>query len=333
MPVPLRTRTLRNLRNTRDLRAEIVSLAAELASVTHAEGRVVVVDPVVTEATVRREWDGLLPALAPEVRVRMTLVVDGSEVTAGKTSQTGESALLPLDKPNYRFEVLRLLLGASLEDDGPQSAAGIAAHLEGTQAKLVDALGASPTPVRSALAALRDAGLIHSLTWLEIAPDALSMEQLSRVGALPQTLRFRFERGARIKSPAELVERAEPLLGPNGPKSWKPFSLSGTPVARHEAPGLDLIGTPRLDVVANIPRGDKVFDADVMRILDDGLEPEPNVLAPAPVVVTLVRAGTRFDRDAGIGQARCAHPCDVLLSLLDMGLREQALQYAKAVKP
>ena len=333
MPVPLHTRTLRNLRNTRDLRAEIVSLAAELALVTHAEGRVVVVDPVVTEATVRKEWDGLLPAITPEVRARMVLVVDGSEMLAGKTSQASASALLPLDKPNYRFEVLRLLLGASLEDDGPQSAAGIAAHLEGTQARLVDALGASPTPVRSALAALRAAGLIHSLTWLEIAPEALSMEQLSRVGALPQTLRFRFERGARIKSPAELVKRAEPLLGPYGPKSWKPFSLSGTPVAQNEAPGLDLIGTPRLDLVANIPRGDKVFDADVMRMLDDGLEPEPNVLAPAPVVVTLVRAGTRFDRDAGIGQARCAHPCDVFLSLLDMGLREQALQYAKAVKP
>ena len=156
---------------------------------------------------------------------------------------------------------------------------------------------------------------------------------MSRLGALPQVLRFRFERGARIKSPADLAKRAEPLLGPKGPAQWKPFTLSGTPVAQSEAPVLDLIGTPRLDLVANVPRTEKMFNADVMRLLDDGLEPEPNPLAPAPVVVTLVRASTRFDRNAGFGQARCAHPCDVFLSLLDMGLREQALQYAEAVKP
>lgn len=326
-------KTMRQLRNTRELRAETLDLAARIAA-TNVAGRMTVVDPVISETAIQEEWGRLLPAIAPEVRARMTLSIEqGGEDAVEKQAGSVESSLLPLDRPNYRFEVLRLLLGASLEGDGPQPAAGIAAHLEGTQVGLVDALGASPTPVRSALAALRDAGLIHSLRWLEIAPEALSMEQLSRLGALPQTLRFRFERGARIKAPAELAKRAEPLLGPYGPNSWKPFSLSGTPVAQNEAPGLDLIGTPRLDLVAHVPRGDKVFDADVMRLLDDGLEPEPNVLAPAPVVVTLVRAGTRFDRDAEPAQARYAHPCDVFLSLLDMGLRDQALQYAKAVRP
>lgn len=324
-------KTLRQLRNTRDFRAEVIALAAELAS-NRFLGRITVVDPVISSATIQEEWKRLLPAIVPGVRERMRLEVQGTDAPKGM-EEGAASGLLPLDKPNYRYEVLRLLLGASLEDDGPQPEAGIAAHIDGTQAGLIDALGASVTPVRSALVALRDAGLIRSLRWLEIAPEALSMEQLSRLGALPQTLRFRFERGARIKSPTELVQRAELLLGAKGQKSWQQFSLSGTPVAQHEVFGLDLIGTPRLDLVANIPRGDKVFDADVMRLLDDGLEPEPNVLAPAPVVVTVVRAGTRFDRDAGMGDVRCAHPCDVFLSLLDMGLREQALQYAKAVRP
>lgn len=324
---PMLQKTLRNLRSTRELRAETLDLAAKLA-ISDRSGRLFVVDPMISETAIHEEWNRLLPAIAAELRTRMSLAIE-----QGMVAGSNSSNLLQLDRPNYRFEVLRLLVGASLEDDGPQPEAGIAAHLEGTQVGLVGALGASATPVRSALAALRDAGLIHSLRWLEIAPATLSMEQLSRVGALPQTLRFRFERGARIKPPAELVKRAEPLLGPNGPESWSPFSLSGTPVAQQDAPGLDLIGTPRLDLVANIHRGDKVFDADLMRMLDDGLEPEPNVLAPAPVMVTLVRAGTRFDRDAGIGQARCAHPCDVFMSLLDMGLREQGLQYAKDVKP
>lgn len=320
-------KTLSQLRNTRELRAEIMDLAARLAA-DGSSGRLIVVDPVISEAAVRGEWERLLPAIAPHVRARMALVIE-----QGAGDGSNPPGRLQLDRPNYRFEVLRLLLGASLEDDGPQPEPGIAAHIEGTQLGLVDALGASPTPVRSALATLRDAGLIDSLRWLEIEPEALSMEQLSRIGALPQTLRFRFERGARIKSPAELVQRAVPLLGPQGAKQWKPFSLSGAPVAQANVPALDLIGTPRLDLVANIPRSDKTFDAEVMRLLDDGLEPEPNVLAPAPVVLTLVRAGTRFDGKADVAQARCAHPCDVFLSLLDMGLRDQALQYAREVRP
>lgn len=326
-------KTLRHLRNTRELRAEVLDLAARLTVGKHPAGRAVVVDPIISEAAIREEWERLLPAIAPEVRARMMLAIEQGTESSAEQHGASAASLLPLERPNYRFEVLRLLLGACLEDDGPQPEGGIARHIEGTQLGLVDALGASLTPVRSALAALRDAGLIRSLRWLEIAPEALSVEQLSRLGALPQVLPFRFERGARIKSPLDLVKRAEPLLGPKGPDRWKLFALSGAPVAQSEVPALDLVGIPRLDLIANVPRTDKNFNADLMRMLDQGLEPEPNPLAPAPVVVTLVRAGTRFDRNAGLGKVRCAHPCDVFLSLLDMGLRQQAMQYAKAVKP
>lgn len=332
MSSALQTRTLHRLRNTRDLRAEILSLAAELAADAQAEGQVHVVDPSITEATIRKEWASLLPAITSDVRARLFLVVDKTAAPSSKAIRVGEDSIVLLEKPNYRFEVLRLLLGASLENDGPQREAGIAAHIEGKQIGLVETLGASVTPVRSALAALRDAGLIRDLRWLEIAPQDLSMEQLSRLGALPQTIRFRFERGARIKPPTELVKRALPLLGPFGPPSWEHFALSGTPVAASDVPELDLLGTPRLDLVAHVTRDAKTFDASVMRLLDDGLEVEPNVLAPAPVVVTLVRAGTRFVRDAGVDSAPCAFECDVFLSLLDIGLREQAIQYAKAVR-
>lgn len=331
MPDPLE-KTLRHLRNTREMRAEVLDLAARLMTGKLPAGRLIVVEPVVSEAAIREEWARLLPAITPEARARMTLAIEHGSQNKVAQGGSADANLLTLERPNYRFEVLRLLLGASLENNGPHPEAGIATHIEGTQLGLVEALGASPTPVRSALAALRDAGLIPSLRSLEITPKALTMELLSRLGALPQVLRFRFERGARIKSPADLVKRADPLLGPIGPMHWRMFSLSGTPVAQSEAPQFDLIGTPRLDLVANVPRTEKTFDAELIRLLDDGLEPEPNPLAPAPVVVTLVRAATRFDRKAGLGKVRCAHPCDVFLSLLDMGLREQALQYAKAVK-
>jgi hypothetical protein len=178
---------------------------------------------------------------------------------------------------------------------------------------------------------LRDAGIIESLRRLDLSPEELSLEALGRVGALPQTLRFRFERGAQIRSPAALRARAQVLLQRDGPPDWGVLSLSGTPVAQRDVPTLDLIGTPRLDLVAQVGRQCDAFDAELLRLLDDGLELEPNVLAPAPVVVTIVRADVSFTRHMTPDGTRCAYPMDVLLALLDLGLREQAIQYARAM--
>lgn len=314
---------LRQLRSTRDLRAEILALAAELAPQTFA-GRLAVIDPVISESKVREEWARLLPAITPEIRERMSLIVESNPESIGKASAFRvESGHVVLDRPNYRYEVLRLLIGASLEDDGPQAIQG-----------LLDKIGASQTPIRQALGALKKAGVAHS--WghgVEVTAESISVELLAKLGALPQTVRLRFERGAQIKPPAVLLQRVLPLLRLGAPTSWKTISLSGTPVATAEAAKLDLAGVPRLDLVAQVKRDAKSFDTTMFRLLDDGLELEPNVLAPAPVVITLVRAETEFTRDAGMGHARSAYPMDVFLSLLDLGLREQALQYAKAVRP
>jgi hypothetical protein len=262
----------------------------------------------------------------------MTLVIDAAEAFGRPTVQIAGGENPPVEKPNYRYEVLRLLLGAHMEGDSGLTSNGIAESVGGTQRGLIEALGVSATPVRSALAALRDSGLIRNMRSLDLTPEALTMDLLRKLGASPQTIRFRFERGARIKAPAELLERAQSLLAADSPPNWRLFSLSGTPVAQLMAPDLDLIGTPRLDLVAHVPRADKYFGGGLLRMLDDGLEPEPNVLAPAPVVVTLVRAASRFDRPPGSKKIRSAHPCDVFLALLDLGLREQALQFARAIR-
>ena len=68
MTARLRTTTLRNLRSTRDLRAGMVTLAAELVSFKDAEGRMILANPVIKEETIRQEWETLLPAAAPEAR-------------------------------------------------------------------------------------------------------------------------------------------------------------------------------------------------------------------------------------------------------------------------
>lgn len=314
-------KTLSRLRNTRDLRAEVVSLAAELVG-TSGPGRLTIRDSAISTSTVRAEWERLLRALDPGIRNRMRLDIEQSS-----THHDARHAIL-IDRPNYRFEVLRLLLGAGLIPAGDDSLAG-ADSLKGLLARI----GASQTPIREAIIELKRAGVVNaSGRSLKVSPEDLSRELLARVGALPRTLRFRYERGAQIKPPAALVERVLPLLQHVSRDGWEQIALSGTAVAHADVPQLDLMGIPRLDLVAHVPRDAKDFDGSLLRQLDDGLELEPSVLAPAPVVVTLVRADTPFSRVASLGNARCAFPTDVFLSLLDMGLRDQALQYARLLR-
>ena len=313
---------VRQLSNTRDLRAQILSLAGNLAN-NNFKGTLRIIDPLISKNTVQEQWDRLLPVIVPKIRDRMDLSIEIDSQSSAKSSvYKKERGMVLLDRPNYRYEVLRLLIGANLEEDGPQN-----------RQSLIEHIGVSQTPVNQALHELKRAGVAHSLgRGVEVQTESVSSELIAKIKAQPQTLRFRFERGAHIKPPAVLLERVLPLLHPNAPAGWDKIALSGTPVALADIPRLDLMGTQRLDLVAHVPREDKVFDSEILRVLDDGLELEPNVLAPAPVVVTLVRAKVVFTRDAGLGQARCACQMDVFLSLLDAGLREQALQYARAVR-
>lgn len=321
-------KTLRNLRNTRDFRAELLNVAAELADRKSA-AIVRVVNPAISIETVQSEWDRLMQAIKPDIAKRMHLQIDPSEAPAKQdgSAGSGKPGTIPINRPNYRAEVLRLLIGASFAHDGMW-----------TVKNIIEKIGASQTPVRDALAALKRARVLHDWggDWgggnVDLAPENLSVELLAKLQALPQTLKFRFERGAQIRSPAELLQRALPLLGPNSNSAWKQIALSGTAVAQAEVPDLDLSGTPRLDLVAFVPRDAKVFDASSLRKLNDGLEHEPNILAPAPVMVTLVRADHTEIRTNVIRGVRCAPQMDVFLSLLEMNLRQQALQYAKAIR-
>ncbi|MCB1611394.1 MAG: GntR family transcriptional regulator [Xanthomonadales bacterium] len=286
-------------------------------------------EPAISRDTVRDEWSRLIAAIKPEIAARMQLELSPSVTSGAPTKapsrKAGErrSELIPVERPNYRAEVLRLLVGASLANDGMWSVKG-----------LIQQIGASQTPIRQALQDLKRSGVLHE--WdgghVDLVPENLSAELLAKLQAMPQTLRFRFERGARIRTPAELLERALPLLGTNAKGVWEKMALSGAPVAQSETPALDLAGVPRVDLVAFVPRDAKAFDAHAMRKLSDGLEYEPNVLATAPVVVTLVRADEREIRANVIEGVRCAPSMDVFLALLDMNLRGQAAKYAKAVR-
>lgn len=339
MPKPTIT-TVHALRSKRDLRAEFV----DLATVAQSRKRRValhVIAPRMNPDSVRAEWQRMLALLSDDVRGRLSLIVDDQRPLSG--------ARLPLPRPNYRYEVLRLLIDAKLGEARVQSVARSARRRSSsvvptltipgacrTAQQLAQQIGVSVTPIRSALVELEKAGVAINRghgRGSELDTESLSLEMLARVGALPQMLRFRFERGALIKSPVALLKRVLPLLQPNAPPGWEAFALSGVVAAHDEVAKIDLVGLPRLDLVAKIDREASGFDLDMLRLLDAGLELEPNVLAPAPVVIVLVRATAASFRTLKGSSTRYAAAADVLLALLEMGLREQAMQYAKTLRP
>lgn len=325
---PSSARILRNLRNTRDFRAELLNMAAALVG-NEKSALIQVEDPAISPETVREEWNRFIAVIRPAIASRFRLELLGSNTSPAATNRTSKGSAarstgeVLLDRPNYRAEVLRLLVGASFANDGMWSVKG-----------LIRQIGASQTPIRQALQDLRRSGVLHDWSGspVDLAPESLNAELLAKVQAMPQMLRFRFERGAQIRTPVDLLERALPLLGQSAKGAWAKIALSGTAVAQAEVPALDLVGVPRVDLVAFVPRDAKTFDAHALRKLSDGLEYEPNVLASAPVVVTLVRADEREIRTDVIKGVRCAPSMDVFLSLIDMNLRQQAAKYAKAVR-
>jgi hypothetical protein len=308
------------LRSTRDLRAEMLGLAADLAH-NNDRAQLIVRNPVISHDTVQEEWDRMMLAIAEQVRNRMFLEIQ-SDHDSGLERQRVPVESITVTRPNYRYEILRILLDADLSGEPPPPIV-----------ELIQNIGASQTPVRAALDELKSSGLVRAtMRGLEVRAEDVSLEMLARIRAMPQTLRFRFERGANTKPPATLLERAASLLRESDGRGWNTFALSGVAAAQLDAPAIDIAGIPRLDLIAIVTRQQKSLDAGLLRMLDDGLEPQQSVLEPAPVVVTLVRSRLIKVRQGTPQGLRYAAKSDVLLSLLDLGLREQSREYLRAVR-
>lgn len=323
-------RTLNQPRSSRDLRAEMLALAASLAdNPKAAKGRLIVDAPVMSTEKIRHEWQRCLNVLDEHFAQRMVLELAPAPApsTAKRllkdVTHREKSDNVLLERPNLRHEILRQLVNENLQHQGM----GLASF-----GMLMHKIGISETPVRKTLQDFKKARIVAS--WgrggYGINLDALTPELLAKLGALPQTLRFRYERGSQIRPAAKLLDRATELLTSTR-QAWQPIALSGVAVAMNDVPGIDLMGLPRLDLVARVARKTKYVDTSFIRMLDDGLELEPNPHAQAPVVVTLLHASEDDTREEGIHPVRVASKGDVYLSLLEMGLREQAAQYRQGI--
>lgn len=94
----------------------------------------------------------MLPVISQDVRDRMSFLV---ELDENETPiHRSPSGITGVDRPNYRFENIRLLLGANLEGDGPQLIQ-----------RLMGKIGATQTPIPQVLSELRMYSCLCS-TWV-----------------------------------------------------------------------------------------------------------------------------------------------------------------------
>jgi len=275
-------------------------------------------DPKIAEKTIQSDLEAtkrlLLPHLAREICLTF-LQPTGTKV---------RSENLPLQRPNFRFEVLRALINAA-SNGAPAVPVGV----------LQSYVGGSQSALRPALAALEAAGLVDVCSnrsrqlgghLSQLSPDAMSKLEIA-----PMMFRFRLARGAS-SSLDRLADRAQLLVSRRNP-FWKHVAISGVLGARAYDPDFDLRGIPRIDLAFHAGGISPALSVDAIRVLDDALEVEPNPLADAPLAV-MVLHGSSNARVTGDGQgahaaAGIATPADIWFSLRDAGLYEQAAAMAK----
>jgi hypothetical protein len=126
----------------------------------------------------------------------------------------------------------------------------------------------------------------------------------------------------RPRSPEVLLQRLRELKRSD-------IAVGGVLGARHYLPGLDLVGTPRLDLVVHTlrPEGSHEF----LRKLDPALKPAKRGEPARVFVHTLCRPVTLF-QESGDGVV-WADEVECLLDLHEARLESQALEFLERLAP
>jgi hypothetical protein len=306
----------------RTVRTGLVSLSYALSEHPEAFGYLVLIDPTITESRLREEWNRAQAVLKPDLLARLTvcLSVDGGIRGVPRNPppdmqewllQVAESeatrAPARSGRIDFKFVVLKLLLHQWLTKREPV-----------TTAWLARTAGCSYPTVARVLKGL--GSIIVRESDRRLSLRFFPRDELARLVATAERARSTIrlvDQSGQPRSPESHLRRLE-RVRPAG------VAIGGVLGAKHYVPGLDLAGTPRLDISVHTRDGPLVID--FVRSLDPALKPEADPLKPINVVVHAVRhADSLFSPRAG-GLA-WADPVECLLDLYEARLQAQAGQF------
>lgn len=315
-------------RDMRRLRASLVDVARGLGGLRERRGILVLDEPQVRESRLREEWASIQSIFRPEILHRLAVVIHREgvpdQVFGQLDSQEQESIpaiieharrheLRPVRRPSEAFfDILRLLLVHWFRKSGPLTSKDLCAQS-----------GFSYPTVAAALAKLDPVLIRHSDRRIELRsfPRDAWFKLVAQAEKV-RTSQGYADRSGRPRPPEALVDRLREL-------GRDDIAVAGVLGARHYLPGLDLIGTPRLDLVVHC--GKARAPNDFLRRLDPALKPVEQGEPPQVVVHTLYRPEAFFTRSGKGGV--WADEVECLLDLHEMRLEAQALEFVERLTP
>ena len=309
----------------RALNAAVLGLTKVLTEKEHYAAILLLDKPRISLETLKREWALWERLFRAEVLKRLRVaIVDKGEITAvfGQL-QPGERNILPdvcerLSKEQKArgrgksagafYDVLRVLLVQWFRREGP------------LQIKRIEELsGFSYPTVASALNKLEDSFTRQSNRSIEL--KSFPKDAWFKLVAANNEVRKPHAYKARNPKAIDvLLERLRE-------KPDEAVAVGGVTGAKHYLPGIDLIGTPRLDLTVH-----KLSASNIDRLarrLDPGLKPVELKEAPQLVVHSLYRETPLFNKTVALTYA---DEVECLLDLREARLEQQALEFLDHLK-
>ena len=321
-------------RDLRRLRATFMELARVCASPgEHRRGILILDEPKISEDTLHREWESLRIITRPEIFNSLTLVLRSEEQPVeilGDLSQAERASLetvaehgrlqslRPTSRPSEAFfDVLRVLLIHWIRETGPL-----------TSKQLCEESGFTYPTISTALERLESHLTRHSDRRVEL--HSFPKDAWFKLIAQSEKVRASqgyTDRSGRPRSPETLLDRLRGIHSPD-------IGVGGVMGARHYLPGLDLTGTPRLDLVLHTGKrriGKPNDVAHILRKLDPALKPaEPG--EPCQLVVHTLFRHEPFFTDMNNAPS-WSDEVVCLLDLHESRLEQQAVEFLEKLTP
>lgn len=319
------------LADPRDLRrfhSALLELAKVLTVESRFHGVLILDEPLIGDDRLRQEWLGIGTLFRPEIVERITLVIRREDIPVQVlgpltdmersciepvSERARQRASRPLRRPSEAFfDILRVLLVHWFRKSGPL-----------TSKELAEQTGFSYPTIANALERLEPRLIRHSDRRIELS--AFPKEAWFKLVA--QTDKVRASQGfvdpsGRPRPPEVLLDRLRDLERDD-------IAVAGVLGARHYLPGLDLVGTPRLDLVVHARP--MASPPTFLRRLDPALKPAGRGEPSQVVVHTLFRPAPFFSQPEN--GTRWADEVECLLDLHEMRMEAQALEFVDRLTP
>ena len=315
-------------RDLRRLRAAFVEIARCVSLKKERKCVLVIADPGISTARLFQEFEGFSAILRPEVQERLTIVVrrkgELEKIVGRLPPETRESIEVIIDRVRHAsilrakrpgeafFDVLRVLLVQWFRSLGPV-----------TSKELREQTGFSFPTIAECLEKLQP----HLIR---------SSDRSIQLGTFPKEAWFKLiAQSEKVRSTQEFADRSgrprpiESLVDSLQELQRSDIAVGGILGARHYWPGIDLFGTPRLDLIVHLPKKNVV--TNVIRQLDPALKPAERGELPRVAVHTLYRPVSFFQDEATTSP--WADEVECLLDLFEAHLESQAAEFLERLIP